>query len=108
MRHGFAYAFTSPLSLGDVHKKLNELGPWRWIERDNDRFGEYLSTRVLDTPDHGMIKVFVEGDRYAINVFLESEDPAAEARFASIKDTVFKVLLPGLGAASITRTEMYE
>ena len=108
MRQGFAYAFTSPLSLADVHKKLNELGPWRWIERDNDRFGEYLSTRVLDAPDDGMIKVFVEGDRYAINVFLESEDPAAQTRFAGIKDTVFKNLLPGLEAVNVTRTEMYE
>lgn len=108
MRHGFAYAFTSPLSLGDAHKKLNDLGPWRWIERDNDRFGEYLSTRVLDAPDDGMIKVFVEGDGYAINVFLESDSPTAEARFASVKDTVFKVLLPGIEATNITRTEMYE
>jgi hypothetical protein len=55
-----------------------------------------------------MIKVFVEGERYAINVFLESESPEAEARFARIKDRVFQSVLPALGAADIARTEMYE
>ena len=108
MTDDFAYSFTSPLSLADIRLRLNGLGPWRWIERDNDQFGEYISTRVLTSPDYGMIKVFSEPDHYAINVLLGSEDACADARFGKIRDTLFKQLLPAIEASNIAPTETYE
>ncbi len=108
MRHVFAYAFRSPLALSQLLAKWNEVGPWTWTERDSDRFGEYISTRVLDLPQRGMLKVFVEPDRYAINVMLQSEEPDAEEKFGAIRDTIFNRLLPAAEASAITRTETYE
>jgi hypothetical protein len=107
-RHVYAYSFTSPLSLSQMLAKWNELGPWRWTERDNDQFGEYISTRVLDLPQRGMLKVFVESDRYAINVMLQSENPNADNKFADIRTTIFERLLPAVEASAISEAETYE
>lgn len=108
MRQVFAYSFSSPHSLVQVRSKLNGLGPWRWIERDNDNYGEYISSRVLDTPHYGMIKVFSETGQYAINVFLESHESDALAQFANVKDVVFKRLLPALDATDVAPAETYD
>jgi hypothetical protein len=109
MRHVFAYSFTSPYALPTMLSKLNALGPWRWIERDNDNYGEYISSRVMSDPDHGMLKVFCESDgRFAINVSLKSDAPDALARIASVKDALFHRLLPTLDAGDIFPTETYE
>jgi hypothetical protein len=108
MRQVFAYSFASPRSLADVQSEFNELGPWNWIERDNDNYGEYISSRVLETPHYGMIKVFTDGGQFAINVRLESDEPDALAQFASIKEAVFKRLLPAIDAAEIAPAETYE
>lgn len=108
MRQVFAYTFTSPLSLADLHSRLNTIGPWEWIDRESERFGDYLSTRVLDSPDRGMIKVYSELGYYAVNVLLQSDDPMANERFTKIKDTLFKIVLPSIEANDIAPTETYE
>lgn len=108
MRHVYAYSFKSPMALAQMLAKWNEIGPWKWTERDSDRFGEYISTRVLELPQRGMLKVFVEPDHYAINVMLQSDEPNAEEKFGAIRDTIFKKLLPAVDASGICKTETYE
>ena len=39
-RTAYAYKFKTDLSLPEVFQRLNELGPWRWLERNNDRWAE--------------------------------------------------------------------
>jgi len=105
MKRVAAYPFRSPLALEQMFAKLNELGPWRWIERDNDRWGEYISSRVLGDPDHGIVKIFVEPDHYAVDLVLVSD---AGAKLDAIYDTLFTYLLPAVGASDIKETEHYE
>lgn len=104
----YAYAFTSTLSLSEIRAKLNDIGPWSWIERDNDRFGEYISTRAMPDPDPGFIKIFVEPDHYAVNVVLKSERVDAPEEFAIVRNTLMQKLLPAIDARNIRDTGTYE
>lgn len=108
MRKVYAYAFRSELALPDMLARLRELGPWRWIERDNDRWGEYISARALQEPNGGTVKILAEPDHYVVNVVLESEQSDAQALFESVREILFDRVLPALGAAGLARTETYE
>lgn len=104
MKRVRAYTFKSPMTLGDMFARLNEIGPWRWIERDSDRFGEYISARAIPEPDHGMVKIFVEPGRYAVDLLLEADPSKLDA----VNDTLFTHLLPAVGATEISETDHYE
>lgn len=96
-----AYVFQSALPLADIKAKLNALGPWDWIDRDSDRFGDYLSAQV--TPD-SMAKLYEQDPgHYQLDLKFRSDAPAAEAKKAGDEAhaRIAKVLLPGLGAHTI-------
>jgi hypothetical protein len=103
-----AFSFKSERSLPEMLAVLRGLGTWRWYQRDNDRWGEYISASALPDPDWGIVKIFVEPDHYAINIVLESDDAAAQPRFDAALDTIFKVVLPAIEAREITETDTYE
>lgn len=104
----YAYSFYSPLSMSEVFARLSDLGPWRWIERDNDEWGEYISARALHEPHDGMVKLIKDSDRYIINVYLRSKQPGAGEAFAEVRDIVFHRVLPALDAADILKTNDLE
>jgi hypothetical protein len=104
----YAYSFYSPLSLPELLERLRAVSPWRWIERDNDAWGEYISARALDDPHKGMVKLICEDERYIINVYLRSKHPSAGEAFAEVRDIVFQRLLPALDAANIVKTDDIE
>jgi hypothetical protein len=108
MRKVYAYSFRSDLPLPDMLARLRELGPWRWIERDNDRWGEYISARALPDQPRSTVKIIQEPDQYVVNVVLESEQPDAQALFDSVREILFDRLLPALGANGLAPTETYE
>jgi hypothetical protein len=108
MRKGYAYTFRSALSLPEMLEKLVAAGDWRWIERDSDRWGEYISARVLRDPHSGTVKILSEDDHYAVNVMLETEAPDAPALFEQVRATLFDKVLPLIGASGLARTDTYE
>lgn len=106
-----AFSFKSDLTLPEILAVVRGLGTWRWIERDNDRWGEYISTNTLPSPDRGIVKIFFEPEHAAINainIVLESDDPAAQPRFDAVLDIIFKQLLPAIDAREIVETDTYE
>lgn len=108
IRDIYAYAFKSDFSLPDVFKRLNELGPWKWIERDNDRWGEYFSARAIEPPHDGVAKILTDEGRYVINIELKSEEPNPEAAFDDVRKLVFEKILPALGASEIAETDDFD
>ena len=105
----YAYSFQSDLPLAEIFERFKKIGPWRWIERDNDRWGEYISSRVLPLPEHDcMVKLIVEPDRYAINVCLDSEHPDARKLFDQVRVTLFYKLLPAIGARDLAEVQDYD
>jgi len=103
----YAYSFKSDLSLKEILARVREVVPWSWRECDNDNYGEYLSSRVLHEPHYGFVKVYEEGDGYAINVKLKSRTTDAQPIFDGIKEIVFETILPALGATDIKPTDDY-
>lgn len=99
-----AYTFKSPRSLPEIRSRFEEVGPWRWTERESDRLGDYISSRVLPEPDEGMVKIFIEGDLFAVDLKLEAEAKKLDA----VYDTVFTLLLPAVAASDIKETEPIE
>jgi hypothetical protein len=121
----YAYSFRSPLSLAEVLERFRTLGPWRWIERDNDNWGEYISARALDDlhgSHAGMVKLITDDEghrpldrfwgsgrgRFIINVYLRADQPGARAEFATVRDTIFQRLLPAISATHIRKTDDLE
>jgi hypothetical protein len=100
------YSFRRPKSLAEIFAAFNRVGPWRWSERDSERFGDYMSSSVLTAPDHGMVKLFVEPYHYALNIVLEADD---RAKLDAVYDTLFTLLLPLIGATDIKEEpDLYE
>lgn len=101
-----AYTFKSRMTLPEILARFREVGPWRWIERDNDRLGEYISARALPEPDQGMVKIFIEdaAEHYVIDLKLEAEPLKVDA----VYDTAFTLLLPAIGATEITESDPIE
>ena len=97
-----AWRFQCPYTREGMRDRLNALGPWRWIDRDSDRLGEYLSTRAI--ADHGMIKIFEEPAHWVLNVVLDAEETVVKATL----DTLFQQLLPGLEATVLGETDPWE
>jgi hypothetical protein len=108
MRKGYAYTFRSELTIEGMLTRLTATGTWRWIERESDRWGEYISARVLRDPHSGTVKIIAEADHFAVNVMLETEDPKAPLLFDQVRETLFDVVLPAIGAAGLARTDTYE
>jgi hypothetical protein len=107
-RDVYAYAFKTELALAEILQRLNDVGPWRWIERDNDRWGAYISARPLAEPYHGLAKIFVEPDHHAISVTLRSDAADPQPAFAGVRKVILEVLLPALAAREVVETQDYD
>lgn len=104
----FAYTFESDVSLSDMLVRLNNHGPWRWIERDSEHWGDYISTRALKDPDYAMLKIFVEPRHFAVNVKFESSRPDAQASLDELRQTLLTNALPMVGARNVQPTDTYD
>lgn len=107
MTRHFARLFDCPLTVEQIRARFNELGPWTWRERDNDRWGDYMSTAPFGT-QHAMVKVLHDGTDWAINVYFFSDLPEAETQYLTMHETLFERLLPAVGATNFRSTETYE
>lgn len=115
----FARSFDSDLGLREMSVRLNETGPWRWIERDNDQWGFYFYAGVLPRLQRGIVKLYVDDNprnlnwadvkpsdaRFVVEVHLQSDEPNALAIFGEIERTLFERILPACGARDIQETE---
>jgi hypothetical protein len=108
IRDIYAYAFKSDLSLPEVLARLNELGPWQWVERDSDRWGEYIAANAVDAPHKGVAKILIDAGRYVINVALRSDAADPESAFADVRRVVLEKLLPAVGATDVAVTDGYD
>ena len=98
-RNAYAYKFKTDLSLPEVFNRLNELGPWRWLERDNDRWGEYLSARAIEAPHDGLAKILIDEGQFVINVALKSEASDPQPAFDAVRKLVLEQILPAIRRA---------
>lgn len=108
VRKLYACSFACDLTLAQMLPRLNATGPWRWIERANDNWGDYLVARVLPDPDYGVMKIFADEQRFVADVALESKTADADARFAPVRAILLARVLPALGARDVAPAEHRE
>jgi hypothetical protein len=117
----YAYSFRSRLDLAEMMRRLNELGPWTWQQRDRDSWGDYLLAVTSESPYGGNAKIICEpnenriarlfGERFVLNIKLssdEGESDGARRHFARVRDTLLCRQLPIIGARLVWATEYLE
>ena len=107
-RDVYGYRFSADTQLDDMYETLSAAGPWRWLRRYSDHWGDYISARVLPRPQHGMVKLHVEADHFVIRVVLRSDQSDAQAAFDAVRTTLLDNLLPAIGAHDVTATDVSE
>lgn len=100
----YAYSFESSLDLKAMLATLNRGGALTWEERDSDRYGDYLSTRL----DEGTrFRIFANEQRYVLDVGYISTRRGAKSREA-LEEIVRRDVLPVVGARSVTPRESWD
>ena len=107
MRDSVSFKFTSELTLGEIYQRLTNLGPWRWYERDNERWGDYISASPI--PDT-QIKILIDpvDGGFALNLKFVSETPEAQQEFDDLRQDVLARVLPAIDAINPTEAGTYE
>jgi hypothetical protein len=103
----FAYTFDSDLGLGGMLAKLNQVGPWEWVEWNNDRYGMYICAVPRREPRQSRVKILVDDDvdRFAVNAVLYGDD---KATVDEVERTLLDRVLPAIGARDLKPTDTYE
>ncbi len=107
MRDAIAFKFISGLTLEEMYKRLTEIGPWHWYERDNDRWGYYISASPMSDTQ---IKILIDPDdgSFALNLKFISETPEARQQFDKLRLDLLTRVLPAIDAINPIPTETYE
>ena len=104
----YSFTFVTDLSLAEILQCLRAQGVWEWIERDSDRWGDYISTSGLQD---AIVKVF-DGEpnpgKFTANVKFESDASDAAYRRKAIRETLLTETLPAIGARAVTEGEYLE
>lgn len=108
MRNLYAYAFTTALAPAELFERLRASAIWQWIDRDSDRWGEYVSTVGVPGAVVKVIPGEPEPGRCAVNVRFESDADNAADQDRGVRQTLLSKILPGVGARDVTEIEYLE
>jgi hypothetical protein len=117
-----AYSFESDFSFTDAVNKFDALEHWvgkpnldgRWLVRDNDRWGDYLSWFALDEGDPSIVKticIFFDTNPRQVTLSVSRQRNAPPGKgdlnriWAEHQAHVLTVLLPSIGAWNVSPSD---
>ena|ERR1044072_4601283 len=108
MRRDAAFSFQSDHDLRSLRERLNARGIHTWIERDNDNYGEYLSTRAH--ADYGFYKIYKDDQTagYCFTIKFTCDRPTIDEEFAELERIALDEILPGVEARDIQKRETWD
>jgi hypothetical protein len=113
-----AYSFECDLKFGDAVKRFDAMEDWfrkpnldgRWLVRDNDRLGDYLSYHEYDAADPTIVKsICIYFDTRPLQITFDvGRNPKVRAGPGDLRSVwrahetyVLEVLLPSIGARDV-------
>jgi hypothetical protein len=108
MRQRWAYDFESDKPIRDILSSLNQAGPWKWMERDKDALGTYISSvpfegarvRIYSDPQgYGE-----DGPKYTADFRLEESCEVSRP----FVEAAFSAMLVTLSARNVTEGECWD
>jgi hypothetical protein len=108
-----AYSFVSQLYIEQIQALFNETGPWKWIDRDNDRWGNYTSASMKFEQGVMNAKLIYEPDssqrfEYVIDIRFRDDHQIDSNQFDVLHEIVMNKLLPAAQARNIQAVDHYE
>lgn len=107
LRMDTALSYRSDRTLAQQLERLNSAGPYAWVERENDWYPDYISTRAYS--DYGFFKIFdaVDG-RFNLTIKLVTDRAIVEAELARLLEIARELVLPLVEAEDIATAEPYD
>ena len=108
MRRAAAFSFQSYHNMKSLRERLNARGTHNWIERDNDNYGEYISTRAHAAD--GFYKIYHDdqSDGYCLTITFSCDRSTFDEEFAELERTALDGILPWIEARDIRERETWD
>jgi hypothetical protein len=100
-----AYQFDCDMTVQQMLRTLNEVGPWHWENRDTVWYKDDLSTVVSN---RAIVRIYDEGSKYNLSYFFKSCGDQAKKEWNEINELLLKKIFPSLEAKSIERTTPHD
>jgi hypothetical protein len=111
MYRAFSLQLTTRLPPREMFARLLANRSWSWLERDSDRWGEYVSTSDVPGVPGARLRVFFdepEQGRCAVNVSLDADATDGPALERRLRNLLTSTLLPEIEARDVTEIEFLE
>ena len=111
MERFLTLTFITPLTAAQMYARLRETHDWNWMDRDGDRWGDYLSSSAIPGFPGASVSLYAdepEPGRCALNVRFRSDATDAETRFEALRRRLAATLLTSIEAQATTETEFLE
>src|SRR5205823_14810073 len=102
MYFGATYDFRCESAILDIQSAWNAAGPYQWNAFDNEQYGVYMVTRVLEI--NLRIRVLGEAPNYSLEMDCDVPPKELEQTKSNLLSTMFDRLLPSIGATAIRDT----
>jgi hypothetical protein len=94
-----------------MYARLRERCTWKWVDRDGDRWGDYVSTSSIPGFPGASVALFhdePEPGRCALKVRFLSDDPDSARRLRELRNFLRATLLSSMEAHAVTETDFLE
>jgi hypothetical protein len=115
-RAGASHAFEFPGDIAKVEARVRAARPWKWLERSNDHWGDYVSGHPFVPPHHSTVKIFhdpVEDTFVAccgFAAYSTTDTPLSDRKGQAMVDAARRdlfELLTEVGATNVREVEDY-
>lgn len=96
------WAFSSPLSLAEMKKRLDAHSPEPWAEGDSAWHGDYLGARL--TPE-ARARIYSVENGYVVNLLFSSQEGEVWEQFAAAEQKLLNEVLVDIEAQDVKECE---
>jgi hypothetical protein len=103
--------FSTSLPPTAMYARLRERCAWKWIDRDGDRWGDYVSTSSIPGFSGASLALYHDEPgpgHCTLNVRYRSDSPDAAGHFQKLRNFLQATLLTSIEAHAVNEAEILE